>query len=148
VKSTIEVASPPAKALMIYDGDCNFCSLWVHRWQHAIGEHLDYLPFQDPRVASRFPEVPRGQLETAVQLIETDGRVYGGAEAVFRALAHKPHGDWLLGWYERSSVFARVTEWGYRLVARHRSFFSACSPGRRVIKPCAPFDKTRGRGDV
>jgi hypothetical protein len=48
VRSTIEIASPPAKALMIYDGDCNFCSLWVHRWQHTTGDHLDYLPFQDP----------------------------------------------------------------------------------------------------
>ena len=126
---------------MIYDGDCDFCSLWVHRWQHATGDRLDYLAFQDPRVAARFPEVPRGQLETAVQLIETNGRVYGGAEAVFRALAHNPHGDWLLNRYERSPVFARVTEWGYRLAARHRGLISALIP--RTV-----FDKTRGRGDV
>jgi predicted DCC family thiol-disulfide oxidoreductase YuxK len=92
-------------------------------------------------VAARFPEVPGGQLETAVQLIEADGRVYGGAEAVFRALAHHPHKGWVLDWYERSPVFARVTEWGYRLVARHRWLFSALSPR-------AAFDKTRGRGDV
>ena len=133
--------------MMIYDGDCNFCSLWIHRWQHATGDQLDYLPFQDPDVAARFPEVPRGQFETAVQLIETDGRVYGGAEAVFRALAHNPRRGRLLNWYEHSPAFARVTEWGYRLVARHRWFFSAWSPSRRVIKPCAPFDKTRARGD-
>ena len=138
VRSTIEVASPPAKALMIYDGDCNFCKLWVHRWQHTTGDHLDYLPFQDPCVAARFPEVPRGQFETAVQLIEIDGRVYGGAEAVFRALAHNPHGDWLLDGYEHSHVFARVTEWGYRLVARHRGFFSALTRlawGRHLDPP-------------
>ena len=110
---------------MIYDGDCNFCSLWIHRWQRATGDHLDYLPFQDPSVAARFPEVPRGQFETAVQLVEQDGHVYGGAEAVLRALAHQPHEGWLLDWYEHRPVFARATEWGYRLVARHRGFFSA-----------------------
>ena len=126
---------------MIYDGDCNFCSLWVRRWQHATGDHLDYLPFQDPRVAARFPDVPRGQCETAVQLIETDGRVYGGAEAVFRTLAHHPRAGWLFDWYQRSTAFARATEWGYRLVARHRGLFSALSPR-------ASFDKTRGRGDL
>ena len=59
---------------MIYDGDCNFCSLWIHRWQVTTGEHLDFLPFQDPSVGARFPELPRGQFETAVQLIEPDGR--------------------------------------------------------------------------
>jgi predicted DCC family thiol-disulfide oxidoreductase YuxK len=141
VKSSIEVASPPAKALMIYDGDCNFCSLWVGRWQHTAGDHLDYLPFQDPGVAARFPEVPRGRFEAAVQLIETDGRVYGGAEAVFRALAYKPRARWLFDWYQRSPVFTRVTEWGYRLAARHRRLFLALSPR-------APFDKRRGRGDL
>ena len=77
VQSIIRVASPPAKAVMIYDGDCNFCSLWVHRWQQSTRDRLDYLPFQDPRVAACFPEVPRGQFEIAVALIQTDGTVYG-----------------------------------------------------------------------
>jgi len=123
---------------MIYDGDCNFCLRWIHRWQLSTGDQLDFLPFQDPRVAARFPEVPRGQFETAVQLVEKDGRVYGGAEAVFRVLAHNPHGDWLLDWYEHSPVFARVTEWGYRLVARHRVFFSVLTRlawGRHLEPP-------------
>jgi predicted DCC family thiol-disulfide oxidoreductase YuxK len=123
---------------MIYDGDCNFCSLWVHRWQSTTGDRLDFLPFQDPSVGARFPEVPRGQFEDAVQLIEADGRVYGGAEAVFRALAHAPHEGWLLDWYDHSTVFARVTEWGYRLVANHRGLFSAMTRlawGRHVEPP-------------
>jgi lipase maturation factor 1 len=129
---------------MIYDGDCNFCRLWIHRWQLSTGDHLDYLPFQDPGVAARFPEVPRGQFETAVQLIQPNGRVYGGAEAVFRALAHNPHEVRLLDWYMRSPVFARVTEWGYRLVARHRGFFSVLT---RLVWGGA-FDKARPGGEL
>jgi predicted DCC family thiol-disulfide oxidoreductase YuxK len=108
---------------MVYDGDCNFCSLWIRRWQQTTGDLLDYLPLQDPSVAARFPEVPRSQFETAVQLVEPDGCVYGGAEAVFRALAQNPHKRRMLDWYEHSRVFAHASEWGYRLVARHRRFF-------------------------
>jgi predicted DCC family thiol-disulfide oxidoreductase YuxK len=138
VVSIVKVASPPAKALMIYDGECNFCSLWIHRWQLTTGDRLDFLPFQDPSVAARFPEVPRGQFENAVQLIETNGTVYGGAEAVFRALAHNPREGWLFDWYEHSSAFAHTSEWGYRLVARHRGFFSALTRlgwGRHIEPP-------------
>lgn len=123
---------------MVYDGDCNFCSLWIRRWQQTTGDHLDYLPFQDPSVAARFPEVSRGQFETAVQLVEPDGCVYGGAEAVFRALAQNPHEGWLLDWHEHSPVFAHASEWGYRMVARHRRFFSALTRlgwGRHVDPP-------------
>ncbi len=109
---------------MIFDGDCNFCSLWICRWQHATGDQVDYLPFQDSRIAAQFPELPRDRFEAAVQLVEPDGVVYGGAEAVLRALAHKRHEHWLLDWYYRSPAFARSAEWSYRLVARHRRFFS------------------------
>jgi lipase maturation factor 1 len=138
VKSIVKVAAPPAKAVMVHDGDCNFCALWIHRWQQTTGELLEYLPYQDPSVAARFPEVPRGQFETAVQLVEPDGCVYGGAEAVFRSLALNPHERWLLDWYEHSAGFAHVSEWGYRLVARHRTLFSALTRlgwGRNVDPP-------------
>jgi lipase maturation factor 1 len=138
VRSIVRVASPPAKAVMVYDGDCNFCSLWIRRWQQTTGELLEYLPYQDPSVAARFPEVPRGQFETAVQLVEPDGCVYGGAEAVFRSLAQNPHERWLLDWYEHSPAFAHVSEWGYRMVARHRTLFSALTWlgwGRSVDPP-------------
>jgi hypothetical protein len=51
-------------------------------------------------------------------------RESGRAGHVFRALAGNSHGDWLLDWYEHAPVFAYVSEWGYRLVARQRTFFS------------------------
>jgi lipase maturation factor 1 len=125
VKSHLHVAAPPAKPLMIYDGDCNFCSRWIRRWQQATGDAVDYLPFQDARVAAQFPELPRNRFEAAVQLVEPEGAVFEGAEAVFRALAHKPHEHWLLDLYYHLPVFAAVSEWIYRGVAGHRRFFSA-----------------------
>ncbi len=64
---------------MIYDGDCRFCSLWVRRWQQATGDEVDYLPSQDPRVAAQVPELPREQFDAAVQLVEPEGTVFGGA---------------------------------------------------------------------
>jgi predicted DCC family thiol-disulfide oxidoreductase YuxK len=109
---------------MVYDGDCNFCRLWIRRWQYTIGDRADFLPFQDPRVTAQFSEIERKQFETAVQLIMPDGAVYSGAEAVFRSLALHPHQAWLMGWYEQSPMFVRFSDWSYRVVARHRTFFS------------------------
>ena len=118
------MAAPPPKPLMVFDGDCNFCSLWIRRWQQMTGDAVDYLPAQDPRIAAQFPEIPREQFDTAVQLIETDGVVYSGAEAVFRALAKNPKRQWLLRAYESSPAFVNFSEWAYRLVAGNRKFFS------------------------
>ncbi|HKW28027.1 MAG TPA: lipase maturation factor family protein, partial [Verrucomicrobiae bacterium] len=101
-------------------------------------EQVDYLPAQDPAIATRFPEIPREQFDTAVQLIESDGTVYSGAEAVFRALARRPHYQWPRRTYENSPAFADITEWAYRLVAGNRTFFSRLTRwfwGRHVEPP-------------
>src|ERR1039458_4855334 len=124
MKSALRVAAPPPKPLMVFDGDCNFCTLWIRRWRQMTGDTVDYLPAQDPRIAEQFPEIPRKQFDTAVQLIEPDGLVYSGAEAVFRVLAHNPKRQWPLHAYERSPAFTNITEWAYRLVAGNRTFFS------------------------
>ncbi len=125
MKPSIRVASPPAKPLVIFDGDCGFCRFWIRRWQSATGEAVEYLPFQEAQIAARFPEIPVQDFEDAVQLIETDGTVYRAAEAAFRALAHNPREQWLLDWYRHSRGFANCAEWVYRFIARHRTFFSA-----------------------
>jgi predicted DCC family thiol-disulfide oxidoreductase YuxK len=138
MKSDIRVAAPPPRPLLVFDGDCNFCTWWVRRWQLMTGDRVDYLPAQDARIAAQFPEIPRQQFNTAVQLIETDGSVYSGAEAVFRTLAHHPNHQWPLRGYEKLKLFANLTEWAYRLVSENRTFFSLLTRwfwGRHVEQP-------------
>jgi len=124
MQNGVRVATPPSKPLLVFDGDCNFCTLWVRRWQQLTDDRVDYLPAQDPAIAARFSEILPGQFTTAVQLIETDGTVYAGAEAVLRTLAYNSGRQWLLRCYERSKPFANFTEWAYRRVAENRTLFS------------------------
>jgi predicted DCC family thiol-disulfide oxidoreductase YuxK len=108
---------------MVYDGDCNFCRRWIARWRVLTGDKVDYAPFQE--VAGRFPEIPKEVFEEAVQFVESNGDVSGGAEAVFRSLAYVPSRRWPLWIYKQVPGVAPVTGWLYRLVARHRRVFSA-----------------------
>src|SRR5580704_8835449 len=99
IRQTIQVAAPPTAPLMLYDGDCNFCKFWIIRWQHATGGRVEYLAAQDPRVAAQFPELPGERFAESIQLIETDGWVYEGAEAVFRSLTYARFRSWPLWLY-------------------------------------------------
>jgi predicted DCC family thiol-disulfide oxidoreductase YuxK len=138
VQTRIQIANPPAKPLMVYDGDCNFCGLWIRRWRQLTGDAVDYLPSRDPRIAEQYPEIPREYFQTSVQLVERDGTVLSGAEAVFRALAKNPKLKWPLKFYESSGVFATVTERAYQFVASHRtgfSFLTRLAWGRHVERP-------------
>jgi lipase maturation factor 1 len=113
------VANPPPKPLMVFDGECLFCRRWIERWRASTGDAVDYAPSQE--VAARFPEFSSDEFRGAVQLIETDGSVYSGAEAVFRSRGGKA-----LRWaYGNVPGLAAVTEFGYRIVARNRSAASA-----------------------
>jgi predicted DCC family thiol-disulfide oxidoreductase YuxK len=123
--SALRVKSPPLRPLLIFDGDCGFCGFWIRRWQRATGESVEYVPFQNPRIGSQFPEIPRDRFEKSVQLIERDGAVYNGAEAVFRSRAMNPHRRFGLCLYQRVPGFATVAELAYRFVASHRTAFSA-----------------------
>src|ERR1017187_6880489 len=109
---------------MIFNGDCNFCRRWISRWQEATGDHVEYVPFQDPNVAQRFPELSREQCEQAVQFIDADGHIYSAAEAGFRALAVAPCQRWPLWLYQHVPGIAPVTEFLYHFVAKHRTGFS------------------------
>jgi predicted DCC family thiol-disulfide oxidoreductase YuxK len=37
---------------MVFDGDCNFCTLWIRRWQRATGDAVDYRAAQYPSIAA------------------------------------------------------------------------------------------------
>lgn len=113
---------PDKRPLMIYDGDCSFCKRWIKRWQSMTGERVDYATSAD--VADRFPEIAPEQFVQAVLLVDEDGTVHSGAAAVYRALADVPRLGWLDRAYRRWTVFAKISEWAYSLVAKNRRLFS------------------------
>jgi predicted DCC family thiol-disulfide oxidoreductase YuxK len=107
------------KPVLVFDGDCGFCRLWIERWRHLTGDRVQYEPFQ--KVAEQYPEIPRESFVRAVQLILPDGEVLSAAHAVFRMLTFAPGLGWWLWVYRHIPGFAPLTEFGYRFVARHRN---------------------------
>src|ERR1700679_448547 len=138
MKSDLHVAAPPPKPLLIFDGDCNFCRLWISRWQQITRDTVDYQPSQNPDIARQCPEIPPERFAPSVQFIETDGTVHSGAEAVFRTLAQNPKRAWLVRAYQDVPAIAPVTECAYAFVAGHRTGFSRLTRwfwGRHVEVP-------------
>ena len=111
----------PTSPILIFDGDCTFCRLWIGLWKQLTGDRLAYAPYQE--VAAQFPQIGLENFQRAVQLILPDGQVLSAAHAVFRSLAFLPKYAWMLWAYHHVSGFAPISEWIYRRVAAHRSFF-------------------------
>src|SRR4051794_15039916 len=135
-KSGLRVSNPPPKPLLIWDGDCDFCRLWIERWREITAAKVDYVTYQ--QAAERFPEIPVDQFTRAIVFIKADGEVFFAANAIYRSLAYR-RGRRCLAWsYDHVPGFATVSESGYGFIARHRNFASAVTRllwGKNVRRP-------------
>src|SRR5215467_9908123 len=119
-KSPPQVSNPPPKPLLIWDGECDFCRLWIERWREITAGKVDYATYQE--AAKRFPELPVDQFRRAMVFIKPDGAVFVAADAVYRSLAYRHSRRWLVWSYDRVPGFAAMSETGYGFIARHRNF--------------------------
>ena len=123
MKPPQKVSAPPPKPLLIWDGDCHFCRMWIERWRATTAGEIDYATYQE--AADRFPEIPREQFQRAVVLVDENGEVFTAARAVYQSLACRSSCKWMIWSYANIPGFAAISEFGYKIVARHRPFSSA-----------------------
>jgi predicted DCC family thiol-disulfide oxidoreductase YuxK len=129
------LAVPP---VVIFDGRCGFCRIWIEYWKALTGGRVGYAASQD--VGRLYPQIPAKNFSESVQLVMPGGEVFSGARAVFVTLTYAPGAAWLarmlLRGYDRLPGFAPFSEAAYRLIASHRTFFyhvTQVTFGKRVL---------------
>ena len=109
------------RPLLIFDGKCGFCRIWIQYWAQLTSTRIEYAPSQE--VGATYPQIPPESYGKSVQLVMPEGDVVQGAHAVFTTLKYAPGMTWLLWVYDHAPGFAPATELAYRLIAAHRTFF-------------------------
>jgi len=113
--------TPPAS--LLYDGHCRLCTRGAQRLvRWARPGSILLLDFQQPGVLERFPGLTRAQCMQAMQLVEPDGRVRSGPEAIVATLLTR--GFWF-GWTRlyRLPGLRFLVDRAYAWVARNRYRF-------------------------
>ena len=105
--------------VMIFDGDCGFCSACV-RWGYRNLKRMpESIPFQVIDVATY--GLTLEQVKSAVWLIEPSGKHNRGHLAVAALLALQPEFYWrFLAGLMRAPILSGLAALGYRLVVRFR----------------------------
>lgn len=114
-----ETQYPPKKPLMAWDGDCGFCHYWVLRWKMITGDKVEYKPLLT--VYSDFPDIELKYFKQAVRLIDTDGRIYTGPAAAFKAFRYGKRYRWLMPLYENFKPAEFIADQVYSIVSRNRN---------------------------
>jgi predicted DCC family thiol-disulfide oxidoreductase YuxK len=126
----------PPKPLLIWDGECHFCKLWIERWREITAGKVDYATYE--QAAHQFPEISVEQFKRAMAFIEPDGEAFFAAEAVYRSLGYRSSRRWLAWSYDHVPGFAAISETAYKFIARHRglgSTFTRLLWGKDVRPP-------------
>ncbi len=109
------------RPVVIFDGKCGFCRIWIQYWTQLTGTGVEYAPSED--VGSNYPQIPAADFGQSVQVVMPEGEVISGARAVFTTLTYAPGMKWLLWLYDHLPGFAPGTEAAYRVIAANRTFF-------------------------
>ena len=112
--------------VVLYDGQCGFCSRWVRYWAGTLKRHgFDIASLDEPWVSARI-EMPREELLTDIRLLTSDGQLVSGAD-VYLYVARRIW--WAWPFYAIFSLpgLNRLIHLGYRWFARNRYHISrAC----------------------
>jgi len=120
----MKVANPPKnKPLMLYDGDCSFCRRSAFWLRGATHSQVDFASWR--LAIGHFPVIHPSYMEDEAKLITPNGTVYGGSEAVFKALSYGSKGlGWTSWFYEKCPPFRWCSEMVYRHISRNRQKYS------------------------
>ena len=104
--------------IVIFDGDCSFCRLWIDFWRRLTGASVEYRPYQ---AGGDLPAgIPIEDARSRIQLLANAQR-YQGAAAVFQLLSTLPAYSWAAWAYGNLPGFAFFSEAAYALIAAHRN---------------------------
>lgn len=116
-----------ARGWLFFDAECAFCTR-LARWLRPILERrgLAVAPLQDTRVGALLG-LQKSELLRELRFLFSDGRQYGGADAVF-ALARQISWARPLVWLAGIPGMMNVLRRGYRWVAAQRSCAAESCP--------------------
>lgn len=128
--------APPAVPVVLYDADCGFCTWVVDRIAARVERGaIEIVPLQGPRadelLAGRVGEREKWE---SWHLVEPDGTLYSGGDAVPRVLRYVKGGR-AIG--RAAARFPRATAGAYRFTARNRDRFGRLVRADRCHVPGA-----------
>ncbi|MDY7230782.1 thiol-disulfide oxidoreductase DCC family protein [Hyalangium rubrum] len=116
---TVLMTTPPGHDVILYDGHCRICVGASKELKRLLGGHgTELRNFREEGALAAFPGVSPERCEAAMQLVQADGRVVEGAEAIVRGLGRRVLGKVLYIYYVPG--LRQLADAMYGMVARYR----------------------------
>jgi predicted DCC family thiol-disulfide oxidoreductase YuxK len=112
----IRIVPAPERGLLLYDGECGFCSRSVRLLERFARKPFEKRPSRE--VLDTLPDEVARTVSGQMLWLAPDGTIWGGSQALLHVL-RATGWSWIAFWL--GNPFVRPFTWaGYRLVARLR----------------------------
>ena len=119
--------------VLIFDGDCAFCTLWVERLREILTEFPASTPWQWADLDDY--ALTQEDVETAAWLVSPT-RQFAGHLALSAILRSQPTIGWrFLGHLIATEPFSSLSALAYRLIARYRHRLPGGTPACAMRRP-------------
>jgi predicted DCC family thiol-disulfide oxidoreductase YuxK len=128
------VTTAPGHDVILFDGHCRLCQGGAKQLKQLLGARgTELRSFREEGVLAAYPGISLERCENAIQLVQADGRVYEGAEALVHALGRRWWGKPLFAYYVPG--LRQLSDFLYRVVARYRFRIAgrACPDGACAV---------------
>ena len=120
----------PNTPLLIFDGDCGFCTTSAQWIEHRLPPHVHVEPWQ--RLDLPALGLTEQDVTTAAYWVDDRGRTYRGDAAIAKSLV-ATGGVWKpIGWLLQVPPISLLAAVGYKLVARYRYRLPGGTPACKV----------------
>jgi predicted DCC family thiol-disulfide oxidoreductase YuxK len=115
------------RPVVLYDGTCGFCISSVRQWRERGEGVVEFASNQNG--GGEAYGIPQQEAVRGLCLVEKNGNVRTGAEAVFRMmdLCESPFGKVAWTLHKRVWLFRSVSNWMYGHIAGNRKYLSRLS---------------------
>jgi predicted DCC family thiol-disulfide oxidoreductase YuxK len=129
VSESVSAATQVRRGVVLYDGQCGFCSRWVRYWAGTLERQGFAIASLDERWVAEKINTPREELLTDIRLLTADGQLISGAD-VYLYVTRRIWWAWPFYAFFSLPGLNRLIHLGYRWFARNRYHVShACRLG-------------------
>ncbi|GAB3450827.1 hypothetical protein GCM10027570_26230 [Streptomonospora sediminis] len=119
--------------VLVFDGDCGFCTSSVHFARRFVEPRLHTVPWQH----SDLSPATQGRAQEEVLLLDAAGkRIWGGIDAIGVLLLSSGRPVWpVAGWLLRLAPLRALGAAAYHWISGHRHMMPGGTPACRLDRP-------------
>lgn len=126
----------PARPVIIYDGECNFCISGIRRIRDKDqADQFLYSPRQTQNIHVDYPQLAAIESKAGMRLIDLAGKVHCGADAVYQIYRRIGRYRYIT-WIYLVPVVRTLLKGMYLIISKNRSRLGRtdCESGTRSVE--------------